>query len=343
MDAGRATEADIGALDHVGQLVLGHTDPGAADQRGHAGVAQRRADAQPCDLLIRFVDAQCDVFAIEADHLKLGFELLPARPAEESDHADTLAAAPIKLLDRQANASFLAPAHIDAAREETRLRHVIVILDIHGHLLARPENEQCLDGARPARDPAGGVADVLRADDEDVIHSGGVHQTRERGMPAGVFRIREARIVLFENRTQLRRQPQCVGRRHALRRFGSLRFNHAASSCRPSSLARLSMEENGGKAQPADLRRKLRSDYAASGAMMALARIAPSRSRSSGLGRKSSMPAAMQAERSSSNALAVSAMIGVREWRLVLSAARMRRVASRPSLPGMCRSISTRL
>jgi hypothetical protein len=137
--------------------------------------------------------------------LKLGFELLPARPAERSDHANALATAPAKLLDHWINAPFFAPAHVDAAREETRLRHVIVVLDIHGHLLARPKNEQCLDGARPARDPAGGVADVLRADDEEVIDSGRLHDTRERGVPAGVFRIREARIVLFENRTQLRR------------------------------------------------------------------------------------------------------------------------------------------
>ena len=118
-------------------------------------------------------------------------EPLPARlrVAERlPGKADALATAPAKLLDRQANAPFFAPAHVDAAREETRLRHVIVVLDIHGHLLARPENEQCLDGARPARDPAGGVADVLRADDQEVIHSDSVHQTRERGVPATPFR-----------------------------------------------------------------------------------------------------------------------------------------------------------
>ena len=68
-----------------------------------------------------------------------------------------------------------------------------------------------------------------------------------------------------------------------------------------------------------------------------------SRSRSSGLVRKPSMPAARQASRSSASALAVSAMIGVR----ARAAARLRprgcgASASIPSTPGMCTSISTR-
>ena len=46
------------------------------------------------------------------------------------------------------------------------------------------------------------------------------------------------------------------------------------------------------------------------------------------------MPAARQASRSSPNALAVSATIGVRGAPLAASAARMRRVASRPSMLG---------
>ena len=71
-------------------------------------------------------------------------------------------------------------------------------------------------------------------------------------------------------------------------------------------------------------------------------RTSASRSRSSGFTRKSSMPAARQASRSSPNALAVSAMIGVRGRPLAASAARMRRVASMPSSCGMCTSISTR-
>ncbi len=53
--------------------------------------------------------------------------------------------------------------------------------------------------------------------------------------------------------------------------------------------------------------------YAASGLRCTVASAAASRSRSSGLVRKPSMPAARQASRSSSNALAVSAMIGVRQ------------------------------
>ena len=71
------------------------------------------------------------------------------------------------------------------------------------------------------------------------------------------------------------------------------------------------------------------------------ARTAASRSRSSGLTRKPSMPAARQASRSSAETLAVSATIGVRMSLCSASMARMRRVASSPSMPGMCRSMST--
>jgi type I pantothenate kinase len=70
------------------------------------------------------------------------------------------------------------------------------------------------------------------------------------------------------------------------------------------------------------------------------ASMAASRSRPSGFTRKSIMPAARQASRSSAKALAVSATIGVAP--ASASSARMRRAASSPLRPGMCRSISTR-
>ena len=51
------------------------------------------------------------------------------------------------------------------------------------------------------------------------------------------------------------------------------------------------------------------------------------------------MPAARQASRSSPNAFAVSATIGVRGAPCAASWARIRRVASRPSISGMFTSI----
>ena len=74
----------------------------------------------------------------------------------------------------------------------------------------------------------------------------------------------------------------------------------------------------------------------------AAASAAARRSRSSGLTRKPSMPAARQASRSSAEAFAVSARIGVRGASASASTARIRRVASSPSMPGICRSMSTR-
>ena len=56
----------------------------------------------------------------------------------------------------------------------------------------------------------------------------------------------------------------------------------------------------------------------------------------------SSMPAAMQALRSSPNALAVMARMGSRRPACRPGWARMARVAARPSMPGICTSISTR-
>jgi hypothetical protein len=94
---------------------------------------------------------------------------------------------------------------------------MVVILHKHHHLLARPEQQQRLVRPRPAGHPTRGVADVERADDQEMVDAGAFHHARQQVVPARIFRVGEARIVLLEGRPQLRRQLECIGRRHGRR------------------------------------------------------------------------------------------------------------------------------
>ncbi len=231
----RAAETDIGALDHAAELMLGHAGLGAADERRHAGVAERRADAQPGNLLVGFVDAQLDVVAVQADDLELGLERLPARPGERPDHPDALCPAPAEFVDHRDDALLLAPDDVHAAGEHSRLRHVVVVLHMHRHLFARLEDEQRLRGAWPAGDPARRVADVLRADDQHVVDAVPFHDLRQRAVPARIFHIGEARVVLLQHRSQFGRQAEHVGGGRAGHALHPLRLPQGIGWLRRSS------------------------------------------------------------------------------------------------------------
>jgi hypothetical protein len=137
---------------------------------------------------------------------------LPSRTRERPHHAHAPAAATAEFVGHGGDALVLAPPHVHVAGDQARLRHVVVILDIHHHLFARPEQQQGLVRPRPSGHPPGGVPDVQRADDQEMVDAGSLHHSRQQVTPTRVFRIGKTRIVLLENRPQLRRQLDRVGR-----------------------------------------------------------------------------------------------------------------------------------
>src|SRR2546422_5835254 len=65
-------------------------------------------------------------------------------------------------------------------RSPFRQREVVVPLDVHGHLLAGPEDDIGLDGPRPAGDPLRRVADAVVGDHQQMIQIMLTHHRRER-------------------------------------------------------------------------------------------------------------------------------------------------------------------
>jgi hypothetical protein len=63
----------------------------------------------------------------------------------------------------------LAPAHVDAHRQALGERQVVEPLDVHRHLLARPEDDVGLDRAGPAGNPLRRIAGAVVGDDQQVV------------------------------------------------------------------------------------------------------------------------------------------------------------------------------
>jgi hypothetical protein len=152
-------------------------------------IAQRRPLAQPLDLFLGFHQAQADVLAIEQHDVELLCERVALGHHERSNKTNALCAAALQLLDGLAHTAVLAPAHVDAARDAPRERHVVEPLDVHDHGLARLENDVGLDRSRPAGHPLRRVAGAMIGDDEQVIDLRALHHAAERGMAPRVLGV----------------------------------------------------------------------------------------------------------------------------------------------------------
>src|SRR2546421_377125 len=202
VDEGRAALADVGALDQVAELAFGHADADVLEQGLEPGVAERRADAQPVDLLLGLDEAQAHVLGIELDDLEMRLELSLLARQQRPDQADALCPAPLELVDCLGDAAVLAPAHVAVARDFACEREMVVPLDMHHHAAAGLEHDIGLDGARPARDPLRRVAGAMVGDDEEMVDVVLLHDAREPLMAPRVLGAGKPRIFLSDDRAQ---------------------------------------------------------------------------------------------------------------------------------------------
>ena len=227
MDEGGSALAHIGALDQVAELALGHPGLRAVQKTFETGVAEGCADAQPVDLFLRLDGAQADIFGVELDDGERSFQFLLFTGEQRSHQPHSFGAPSLELFDGLLDAAVLPPAHLGVARQLPRQREMVVPLDVHGHLLAGPEDDVGLDGSRPAGDPLRRIADAVVGDHQQMIQIMLLHHRRERLMPPGVFGVREARVLLLDDRPQAWLKPQHFSRAPAFRQSPC-----AAAPCR---------------------------------------------------------------------------------------------------------------
>ena len=227
MNEGGAALAHIGALDQVAELALGQPRLCSVQKTFEPGVAERRADAQPVDLLLRLDGAQPHIFGVELDDGEISFQLLLFSGEQRAHQPEPFGAPALELVNGLLHAAVLPPAHIGVARELPREREMVVPLDVHGHLLAGPEDDVGLDRPRPAGDPLRRVARAVVRDREQVIHIVLLHHSRQGLMPPGVFGVGEARVFLLQDRPQAWLKPQ-----HFSRARASRQSSRAAAPCR---------------------------------------------------------------------------------------------------------------
>src|SRR5207253_4746789 len=132
VDEGGAAFADVGALDEIAELALGHAGPRAGEERGKARVAERSADAQPVELLLRLDEPQAHVLNVELHEREFLFQLALLAREQRAHEADALRAALFQLGNGERHAAMLAPAHVAIARQALCQREVIEPFDVHG-------------------------------------------------------------------------------------------------------------------------------------------------------------------------------------------------------------------
>jgi hypothetical protein len=104
----------------------------------------------------------------------------------------------------------LAPAHVDAARDFLRERHMVVPLDVHGDRLARLEDDEGFHGARPPGHPLRRVAGALVGDHQEMIHLGALHDFCKRRAAPDIFRVGKTRVLLLRDRDQSFFAPEAL-------------------------------------------------------------------------------------------------------------------------------------
>jgi hypothetical protein len=210
MDHRRAAVSDIGALDDGAQLAFVQSRPAFRHQRAQPGIGQRRAYAQPVDLLFRLDHAQPHVFGVEPRYLEPRFELFVFGRRQRPHDAYAFCAAALQFLYGFGDAPVFTPAHIDAFGQFFSQREMVVPFHVHQHLLAGPENHVGLDRTRPAGHPLRRVAAAVVGDHQQVVAAVFFHHGRQRGVAARIFGIGKTRVFLLHDGEQPRPDIQRI-------------------------------------------------------------------------------------------------------------------------------------